>query len=1375
MLRCLPSDDDVVADALRSSLLQQIEEGFRTWSDALSIQHGYVLVFGSVRLTVQLVDADVDILCAAAGDDEKYRDAFFATFPLVLRETLQPDQMHYVANAVVPVLKLTWKGVCADIAFAGVPGLVQASDIDDEAVVSLSHEKAQRSIAGVRNGEAVHRSVPNHAVFWAATRFIKHWALTRGVYGTVYGYLGGGALAIMVARECQQHPFRMPAFVVGAVFQKYASLTRRLLSWEEQGASDSDPRAIISVCDSASHAYTPATFERLLVINPVPHHTNTSRNVVGPQLRHLHEELDRAVKLLENDLADSTWQMLLEPADFFSGADQFLEVVVAGLDNTVFRTWSGYVGSRLRGFPAVLESEWDFLRVALYPRELHPPADWVAANLPYDGFEGSDESDAVEWIWAQGREHKQSREQRPSRDTPSPPPVSLKAEAGTPRVGVYYLRLAFAEAEGGGGSVPFDALTRKLQCLVKEPCEAGAVGPYARLVAAADVPAWVREAACYRPAAPAEGTASSPSRPPSTAPPSPDPSARAACRGTPPAAIDNVPVAVAVARGRPAPDASRRIFAPAATPDDPQTRAAQSLTPGADRHVFDQAAPPNEVPQGGADWRIFPPAATPDELQTRAAQSPPPDDQAAPLNEVPQAAQVPPPGAESRFFAAAGPTDDLQTRAGPPGANRHIVDQAAPPNEVSQAAQAPPPGDARRFFAAAGPTDGLQNRTGQSLPSDEPPQAAQAPPPGADCRSFAAAGPTDDLQTRAARSLPTDELQTRADRSPPPGADCRFFAAAGRTDDLQTRAARSLPSDEPPQAAPVPQPGRPAARSRAVLPAVERVVVPPKQRAARRGILDEWERRPPAPLRAAAAVDPQKPSAPAAGAPGAAAPPLPGTPAEQKPRAAAKRGGGGVNEWIVHGPAPAPAHPPAGRGGRFEFPVLAVEGFRFRDGPAPAEREPGEAAAAVDFLSNIPPPATLVGTKRKAASLTPDAAAPPAEPAQQQQQQQPPEPKKKKKKKAQGPMVCSATPRLHPRPLTAAPAAAAAGEAEKPSKRALKRAKRAALEAAGAPPPPSSTPKSWLAAGRGPPPAPKAEGMREDPKQEDGERLSTPFGYSQQQMQPFAPPAPAPAHVSVAQKGEGRREGRGQEDSPSGYGQSLVQPFTPPSPLAPAHVPVAAKGEGRRGGRGQEDGESLSTPSGYGQSLVQPFTPPSPLAPAHVPVAAKGEGRRGGRGQEDGESLSTPSGYGQPQVQPFEPPSPLAAARGEGRREGRGQEDGESLSTPSGYRQPQVQPFEPPTPLAIVPPPVPVHVPTPTPGDRWRAPDPDRTLAPAAVAPPAFSTPLPAASFTPSPLPDSAQPATPQVEAPPPTLPEFPKLDPKPKRPARYRFVGPEI
>ena len=124
----------------RKECLKKIEELFRIWAqEAMKLPAAscHIFVFGSVRLNLELEGGDIDLLCAAPMN-ELGRDIFFSSFPAIIEEHMSPEQIHTVTEAIVPVIKMSWRGIQVDLAFAPVD-LPDPTQIENETAMMVCY------------------------------------------------------------------------------------------------------------------------------------------------------------------------------------------------------------------------------------------------------------------------------------------------------------------------------------------------------------------------------------------------------------------------------------------------------------------------------------------------------------------------------------------------------------------------------------------------------------------------------------------------------------------------------------------------------------------------------------------------------------------------------------------------------------------------------------------------------------------------------------------------------------------------------------------------------------------------------------------------------------------------------------------------------------------------------------------------------------------------------------------------------------------------------------------------------------------------------------------------------------------------------------
>jgi poly(A) polymerase len=189
---------------------------------SLDVAGGKIFFFGSYALGVHGPTSDIDTLIVVPK--HVHIEDFFKTFPTVFRELSDPKditELVPVEDAFVPIIKMEYRGVSLDLLFASMPTMSSVpKDMEtvDKAVLRHLEETTIRSVNGTRVVKELLASVPQRRHFRYALRAVKLWANRRGIYGAVFGYPGGIAWAIMVARICQLYPMACGATILAKFF-----------------------------------------------------------------------------------------------------------------------------------------------------------------------------------------------------------------------------------------------------------------------------------------------------------------------------------------------------------------------------------------------------------------------------------------------------------------------------------------------------------------------------------------------------------------------------------------------------------------------------------------------------------------------------------------------------------------------------------------------------------------------------------------------------------------------------------------------------------------------------------------------------------------------------------------------------------------------------------------------------------------------------------------------------------------------------------------------------------------------------------------------------------------------------------------------------
>ena len=349
--------------ARREEVLGEINEALQQWVREASAAKGIeddldprcnLYTFGSYRLGVHGPAADIDTLCIGPRHLSRSEDffgseydAFAGSFYLVMKHHPGTDKIVAVPDAVVPELKLVFRGFEVDMAYASLPSFVSVPedlDVCQTSVLQNLDDASVKSLNGCRVADQLLRLVPNHDAFRTALRALRVWARHRGVYSNVLGFFGGVNLAILVAKVCQLYPNAAPSMLVYSFFQLWDAwqwttpVMLQPIVDEGHGLRVWDERVNKS-----------ERFQLMKIITPAYPAQNSTFNVTRSSLGVLRDEFKKGreacAKIL---LGAKKWPHLWEPVPFFSMYKHYLQVTIVALNADDFKKWEGWVHSRLR-------------------------------------------------------------------------------------------------------------------------------------------------------------------------------------------------------------------------------------------------------------------------------------------------------------------------------------------------------------------------------------------------------------------------------------------------------------------------------------------------------------------------------------------------------------------------------------------------------------------------------------------------------------------------------------------------------------------------------------------------------------------------------------------------------------------------------------------------------------------------------------------------------------------------------------------------------------------------------------------------------------------------------------------------------------------
>lgn len=286
---------------------------------------GKLFTFGSYRLGVYGPSSDIDALVVFP----RYitREDFFTEFEKLLRERPELEEINSVREAFVPIIKLEFDGISIDLIFAklDIPRIPKDLTLTDKNLLKNIDEKDLRALNGTRVTDEILNLVPKPTVFKHALRFIKMWAQQRAIYANVYGFPGGVAWAMLVARICQLYPNAVSSYIVEKFFQIYSQW-----SWPQPVLLKQIEDGPLQVRVWNPKLYSLDRQHRMPVITPAYPSMCATHNITASTQKIILDEFQRGTTIMHGILdGTKNWLDLLQRHDFFHRYKFYLCVVAA--------------------------------------------------------------------------------------------------------------------------------------------------------------------------------------------------------------------------------------------------------------------------------------------------------------------------------------------------------------------------------------------------------------------------------------------------------------------------------------------------------------------------------------------------------------------------------------------------------------------------------------------------------------------------------------------------------------------------------------------------------------------------------------------------------------------------------------------------------------------------------------------------------------------------------------------------------------------------------------------------------------------------------------------------------------------------------------
>ncbi|KAK2960357.1 putative poly A polymerase [Blattamonas nauphoetae] len=183
----------------------------------------FLVPFGSYRYGVVTPEDDIDTILLCPSYVDRTTD-FFAKFTAVLTNHPHTKSVVPIPTTFVPHMKIHFFGYYMDILFANLPidHIPKGFVLHLSPLILACDPLSLRSLNGYRVAAQLLHLIPNLESFRCSLTFIKLWAHTRGIYGNIFGYLGGIAWAVLTSMICILFPTAEPGKVIEMFFQLYS-------------------------------------------------------------------------------------------------------------------------------------------------------------------------------------------------------------------------------------------------------------------------------------------------------------------------------------------------------------------------------------------------------------------------------------------------------------------------------------------------------------------------------------------------------------------------------------------------------------------------------------------------------------------------------------------------------------------------------------------------------------------------------------------------------------------------------------------------------------------------------------------------------------------------------------------------------------------------------------------------------------------------------------------------------------------------------------------------------------------------------------------------------------------------------------------------
>lgn len=306
---------------------------------------GKIFTFGSYRLGVYGPGSDIDTLVVVPK--HVTREDFFTVFVDLLKERPELQKIQPVPDAFVPIIKTIFDGVDIDLICGrlDIPQVHQELTLEDNNLLRNIDDRDLRALNGTRVTDQLLQLVPQKTVFRHALRTIKLWAQRRAIYANMFGFPGGVAWAMLVARICQLYPNAVGAVIVSKFFHIYLQW-----KWPQPVLLKPIEDGPLPVRIWNPKLYGQDKGHRMPVITPAYPSMCATHNITASTQAIILQEMQRALVIMnEIQIGQKQWKDLFLKHDYFYRYKYYLTIIASSRGKYEDHIkWCGMVESKLR-------------------------------------------------------------------------------------------------------------------------------------------------------------------------------------------------------------------------------------------------------------------------------------------------------------------------------------------------------------------------------------------------------------------------------------------------------------------------------------------------------------------------------------------------------------------------------------------------------------------------------------------------------------------------------------------------------------------------------------------------------------------------------------------------------------------------------------------------------------------------------------------------------------------------------------------------------------------------------------------------------------------------------------------------------------------